>query len=94
MSSVKINDKNILEELSAKIFLKTGRKFTQQELLSLCVSFSLDNLENFVTNIVKGTKIWTDKEIDDLELLIEDLGEGTEKFSSQVDEILYGNSQE
>ena len=64
MSSVKITDKNLLEQLSAKIFLLTGTKLTQQQLLTLCVSYSSDNLDDLISYISNESRIWTDEEIE------------------------------
>ena len=92
MSSVKINNKDRLDRLAAKILLKTGKKYTQQELLSLCVQIAEEDIDEFIKKIVKRQKIWTKEEIEKLKKRITtDLGEGTENLSQQVDEILYGD---
>ena len=95
MSSVKINDKNSLERLSAKIFLQTGKKFTQQELLSLCVEYSLTNIDELITNIITENRTWTEEELQNLEdKFIEDFGEGTENLSNNIDNYLYGRDKD
>ena len=94
MSSVKITDKSILEQLSAKIFLLTGTKLTQQQLLTLCVSYSSDNLDDLISYISNESRIWTDKEIEEYyEENVQDLGEGSEKLSKNIDDILYGKME-
>lgn len=91
MSSVKIEDKNQLEQLSARIFLLTGIKFTQQQLLSLCVSFSSENMDDLISYISVQNRIWSDEEIESYyKENTEDFGEGTEDLSENVDYILYG----
>ena len=91
MSSVKIEDKNQLEQLSAKIFLLTGNKFTQQQLLSLCVSFSSENMDDLISYISVQNRIWTDEEIETYyNENTEDFGEGTEELSENIDDIIYG----
>lgn len=91
MSSVKIQDKNQLERLAATIFLKTGKKFTQQELLSKCVQFSYEKLDELLMKIMKENRKWTQEEIAELnETFIMDFGDGTETLSSEVDDIVYG----
>lgn len=92
MSSVKILNKEILDQLAAKILLKTGKKYTQQELLSLCVQIASENIDDFIKKITKKQRIWTEEEIEQLKKRISfDLGEGTENLSQQVDELLYGD---
>ncbi len=94
MSSVKITDENLLEELSAKIFLLTGTKLTQQQLLTLCVSYSNDNLDDLLSYISTESRIWTDEEIEEYyEENVQDFGEGSEKLSKNIDEILYGKME-
>lgn len=91
MSSVKISDKEQLDRLAASILLKTGRKFTQQELLSFCVQFSNEHLDEFLGQITKENRKWSQEEIDALDKeFVSDLGEGTETLSADVDKILYG----
>jgi hypothetical protein len=91
MSSVKMNDKDQLERLAAKILLKTGKKFTQQELLSRCVQFSDNKIDEFLSSVVKENRKWTKEEIHQLhKKYISDFGEGTEKLSTEIDKILYG----
>lgn len=91
MSSVKMSDKDQLERLAAKILLKTGKKFTQQELLSRCVQFSDHKLDEFLSTVVKENRMWTEEEIRQLhKKYISDFGEGSEKLSSEIDKILYG----
>ena len=92
MSSVKMTDKDQLERLAAQILLKTGKKFTQQELLTLCVHFTSENLDKFVSQVTKENRIWTQEEIEQLEKeYIIDFGEGTEKLSGSIDDIVYGD---
>ncbi|MBD3189099.1 MAG: hypothetical protein GF308_00560 [Candidatus Heimdallarchaeota archaeon] len=92
MSSVKITDKEKLDKLAAKILLKTGKKFTQQDLLSLCVQFTDEKLDEFIAKILKASRVWDEEEISSLEKrYISDLGEGTESLSEEVDGVLYGD---
>lgn len=92
MSSVKIVDKKKLDQLAAKILLKTGKKFTQQNLLSLCVQFTDEKLDEFIAVLLKASRVWDKEEISSLEKkYILDLGEGTESLSEEVDEVLYGD---
>ena len=92
MSSVKMTNKEQLERLIAQIFLNTGKKFTQQELLTLCVQFTSENLDAFLSQVTRDNKIWTQEEIEQLEKeYISDFGEGTETLSDNIDDLLYGD---
>jgi hypothetical protein len=92
MSSVKMTDKDQLDRLAARILLKTGKKFTNQELLSLCVQFSNENLDNFLSKVTKEHRKWSQEEIKKLEeSFITDFGKGTETLSLDIDNILYGD---
>lgn len=95
MSSVKIADKQLLEKLSARIFLLTGTKLTQQQLLTICVSYSSENLDDLLTYISVQNRIWTDNEVERYyEENVEDFGEGSEKLSKNIDTILYGKMEQ
>ena len=86
-----MTDKEQLERLAAQILLKTGKKFTQQELLTLCVHFANENLDKFVSRITRENRIWTLAEIEQLEKeFITDFGEGTENLSETIDDVIYG----
>ncbi len=92
VSSVKIVDKERLDQLAAKILLKTGKKLTQQDLLGLCVQFTDEKLDEFIANILRASRVWDEEEIRSLgKRYISDLGEGTESLSEEVDEVLYGD---
>ena len=67
MSSVKIMNKEQLDRLAAQIFLKTGKRFTQQELLAFCVQFANEHLDDFVSRITEENRVWTPEEIEQLE---------------------------
>jgi len=48
MSIVKLKNKKLLEEIQAKLTLKIGKKFSQQEILDKSLEYLAENLEKFV----------------------------------------------
>jgi len=94
MSSVKMLDKDKLDQLAAKILLRTGKKYTQQELIGLCVQFTDEKLDEFIMNISRASRIWTKEEIKQFkEKFSVDFGEGTENLSEEVDKIVYDGEE-
>ena len=51
MAVVKISNKELLEQLQAKITLKIGKKPTQQELLDLCIHLGLENIDILISRL-------------------------------------------
>jgi len=45
---VKMKNKKLLEEIQAKITLKVGKKFSQQEILDKSVEYLAENLDRFI----------------------------------------------
>jgi hypothetical protein len=83
-------NKEQLDRLAAQIFLKTGKKFAQQELLAFCVQFANEHLDDFVSRITNENRVWTPEEIDQLEQeYITDFGKGTESLSEKINDIVY-----
>ena len=48
MSIVKLKNKRLLEELQAKLTLKIGKKFSQQEILDKSLEYFAENLDRFI----------------------------------------------
>jgi len=58
----------------------------------LCVHFTSENFDQFLGQIIKGNRIWTNEELDRMEeKYVTDFGEGTETTSKDIDDIVYGN---
>ncbi|MCE7748404.1 MAG: hypothetical protein GPJ51_08395 [Candidatus Heimdallarchaeota archaeon] len=94
MSSVKMIDKEKLDRLAAKILLRTGKKYTQQELLRLCVQFTDEKLDEFIMKLSHASRIWTKEEIKQFkDKFVIDFGEGTENLSEEVDKIVYDGEE-
>ena len=51
MAIVKITEKQLLDELVAKITLRLGKKPTQQDVLDLCVSLGKEHFEELVSKL-------------------------------------------
>ncbi len=89
MSTVKFNLQEELEELQAKIFLETKRKFSKKELLELVFQIGAKNYTQIINEVKKESKPVTDELIQEILSLSEDLGKGSETLSLNVDKIAY-----
>ncbi|PAU84366.1 hypothetical protein CK500_08020 [Halorubrum salipaludis] len=89
-TAVKMDDeaKSKLEELQAEIRLKTGKKVTQQELLSELIETVVDSRSEFIDSFRDGSLELSEEEI---ERFNEGrIASGTETDEEDIDEILYG----
>ncbi len=87
MSSVKLNKKDLLDQLQAKLTLKIGKKISQQEILDKCIEFAFNRLEEFLFEKMENPQI-SDKLIKKIkENLIDAPLQHLEKSD---DELLYG----
>ncbi|MHA1520149.1 MAG: hypothetical protein ACTSRK_08195 [Promethearchaeota archaeon] len=48
MAVIKISNKDIIEKIQSKLTLQLGRRFTQQDVVDLCVDYAQDNLEELI----------------------------------------------
>ena len=48
MPVIKISNKEIINLLQAKLTLHTGRRFSQQEIVDLCVDYAKDNIDELI----------------------------------------------
>jgi hypothetical protein len=89
-TAVKMDDeaKSKLEELQAEIRLKTGKKVTQQELLSELIDTVVDSRSEFIDSFRDGTPKLTEKEIEQFNE--GRIASGVETDEDDIDEILYG----
>ncbi len=51
MPVVKLKNKKLLEEIQAKLTLKLGKKFSQQEILDKSLEYLAKNLDQFVEEV-------------------------------------------
>jgi hypothetical protein len=80
--------KSKLEELQAAIKLKTGRKVTQQEILSRLVDSADESRAEFVDSFREGTDALSADEIERFNSGM--IASGVETDEADIDEILYG----
>jgi CHASE3 domain sensor protein len=89
-TAVKMDEeaKSRLEELQAEIKLRTGRKVTQQEILSRMVDQAYESKSAFVDSFRETTVPLSDDEIERMNR--ETFDSGTETDEEDIDDILYG----
>lgn len=92
VSTVKFDLKDDLEELQARLYLDTRKRFTKKEVLEIVFRVGLENYNLIVKEIQSKEQPLDEETIQKVISLAEDLGPGSEDLSSQVDEILYGGS--
>jgi hypothetical protein len=88
MASVKLNKKDLLDQLQAKLVLFKNKKLSQQEILDRCIEFTTRHLEEFIAEQVAPLAL-TPEKIDQIlshaltcELFFQDKSD---------DELIYGN---
>jgi len=48
MAVIKTKNKELIDQLQAKLTLQIGRRFTQQEIVDLCIEFAQENFEELI----------------------------------------------
>ena len=92
MAVIKTTNKEIIDKLQAKLTLQIGRRFTQQEIVDLCIEFAQENFEELInraSNIPRLTPQLADqilKQIDGLDEVPYDLSLST---ASEIDKDIY-----
>lgn len=96
VTSVKMDEhtKSRLEELQALVKLRTGRKVTQQELLDRLVDQAYESREELVESfqVDDGWEGLSEEEIEQWLSGTTDWGEETTE--GDIDEVLYGSTDE
>jgi hypothetical protein len=89
-TAVKIDEdaKSKLEELQAEIRLKTGKKVTQQEILSALIQSAVDSRSEFVDSFRDGTTALSEAEREKFNQGT--IASGVETTEDDIDDILYG----
>ena len=89
-TAVKVDEeaKSRLEELQAEIRLETGRKVTQQELLSRLIDDAYQSREDIVESFREETVPLTDVEKEAMQQ--GRFASGVETHEDDIDDILYG----
>ena len=92
MAVIKTTNKEIIDQLQAKLTLQIGKRFTQQEIVDLCIEFAQENFEELInraSNIPRLTPQLADqilKEIDELAEVPYDLSLSS---ASEIDKDIY-----
>jgi len=89
-TAVKMDEdtKSTLEELQAEIKLKTGKKVTQQEVLSRLVESVSESRSEFIDSFREASVSLSDDEIKQFNEGM--ISSGVETDEEDIDEILYG----
>lgn len=80
--------KSKLEELQAEIKLKTGKKVTQQEILSRLVESAVEARSDFIDSFRDGKVALTEEEVAQFNEGM--ISSGVETDEEDIDDILYG----
>ena len=87
MSSVKINEKKLVEELKAKVFSLINKKISQQNLIDKCIKYSYENLDDFIQKELQIPKL-TEEKIK--KILDNTIKSGYHFPDKSDDELIYG----
>ena len=89
-TAVKVDDdaKSRLEELQAEIRLQTGRKVTQQELLTRLIDDAYESREEVIDSFRESSVPLSDAEKDTMREAR--FSSGVETDEDDIDDILYG----
>lgn len=90
VSTVKFDLHDELEELQARIYLDTKKKLSKKELLELVFHIGAQHYDLILKTLQSEETPLDDQIIQTVLAYSEDFGEGTEKLSSKVDQIVYG----
>ncbi len=92
MTTVKFDLHDDLEELQARLYLDTRKRFTKKEILELVFKMGLENYDLIVKSLRPREQSLGDETIRTVLSLAEDMGLGSEELSSKADEILYSGN--
>lgn len=89
-TAVKMDEeaKSLLEELQAEVKLETGKKVTQQELLSRLVEDAYESKSEFVDSFRETTVPLSDEEREAFHSGM--FSSGVETDEDDIDDVLYG----
>lgn len=86
MANVKLKNKELLEQLQARLVLLKGKKISQQEILDKCVEFSEKHLEEFIQEKIEPPKLTPEK----IKLILSNVYDGPIYFQDKSDdELIY-----
>lgn len=89
-TAVKMDEeaKSKLEELQAEIKLKTGKKVTQQEILTQLIESAVESRAEFVDSFRDGSTSLSETEVQAFNEGM--IASGVETDEDDIDDILYG----
>ena len=92
MAVIKTTNKDIIDQLQAKLTLQIGRRFTQQEIVDLCIEFAQENFEELVnraSNIPRLTPQLADQILKEIDELIEVPYDLSLSSANEIDKDIY-----
>jgi len=92
MAVIKTTNKAIIDQIQAKLSLQVGRRFTQQEIVDLCIEYAQENLEELIgraLNVPRLTPKLADKILAQIDLLPEVPYDPSAKFANEIDQDIY-----
>ena len=92
MAVIKTTNKEIIDQIQSIMSLQVGRRFTQQEIVDLCIEFAQENLEELIAralNVPKLTPKLAEKILEQIDQFPEVLYDPSSKFANKIDEDIY-----
>ena len=92
MVVIKTTKKDIIVQLQAKLTLQIGRRFTQQEIVDLCIEFAQENFEDLINRASNTPRLSPQlaeqilKQIDELDEVPYDLSLSS---ANKIDKDIY-----
>ncbi len=92
MGVIKITNKQVLDDLQARLILRLGRKISRHETLDLCLDYATENFEDILrraSSVPILTPAIADKIIHTFEKYADTPYNPEAKFESGVDDEIY-----
>ncbi|WP_457557779.1 hypothetical protein [Candidatus Harpocratesius sp.] len=92
MAVIKTTNKEIIDQLQAKLTLQIGKRFTQQEIVDLCIEFAQDNFDELIiraSNMPKLTPQLAEEIINEIEKFDEVLYDLSLSSANEIDKDIY-----
>ncbi len=92
MVFIKTTNKEIIDQIQSILSLQVGRRFTQQEIVDLCIEFAQENLEELTAralNVPKLTPKLAKKILGQIDQFPDVLYDPSSKFANKIDEDIY-----
>ncbi|MCF2140790.1 MAG: hypothetical protein K9W44_12110 [Candidatus Lokiarchaeota archaeon] len=92
MAVIKTTNKEIIDQLQAKLTLQIGKRFTQQEIVDLCIEFAQDNFDELIiraSNMPKLTPQLAEEIINEIEKFDEVPYDLSLSSANEIDKDIY-----